>query len=459
MAGGGAGGTTRAAEEGSGAAAVVRAGTLRVNSLATGSAKRLKAGGAGGGRANNGNGDVDEILLLSSSSNPPPPPKIPERLAALAAAAARGASSRAANQSRAVILALLAERPLNFAALHASVISGLTAQNLTIPPRSAVEDAVKKVAVLRAPGKYFLLDEAKAEAEALLRDAEGSKEFREAATAAAAAAVAAASSGGALGLKVLTPPLQVPATNAHARRAIMKSGLAAEIADGLTDEDRDGGTTPDYSISEEGLVAPAATAVRPRSKPRQPPPTIAGGPAAAAAGRNNTAARYDTTAAMCEEGPVTERVAGDVDDSWMAFSEAAAASGGASDRRGGSSIIVGGGCLERELMCDDDFQRWSDEYNAHYDTYMGMHRALEANALEFRTLVERRDAAAAATGGGEGRGSSGSGAEVAALSRRVAEFRVVRLRRYGAMARVYRCLEGELRAIKQRVDEYASHCR
>jgi hypothetical protein len=47
-------------------------------------------------------------------------------------------------------------------------------------------------------------------------------------------------------------------------------------------------------------------------------------------------------------------------------------------------------------------------------------------------------------------------AKVAALSRRMAEFRVVRHARYGAMARVFDFLEAELSAIKKEVHEYAA---
>ena len=49
---------------------------------------------------------------------------------------------------------------------------GLTAANLTVPPRNGIEDAVKKVAAYRAPGRYFLLDVEKAEGGELLRAAE-----------------------------------------------------------------------------------------------------------------------------------------------------------------------------------------------------------------------------------------------------------------------------------------------
>ena len=62
---------------------------------------------------------------FSSAAAPSPgASKISDRLAALAAAAARSASGRAANQLRAVLLTLLCERPLTFAAIHAAAVSG-----------------------------------------------------------------------------------------------------------------------------------------------------------------------------------------------------------------------------------------------------------------------------------------------------------------------------------------------
>jgi hypothetical protein len=40
---------------------------------------------------------------------------------------------------------LLSERALTFAALHSAAAAGLAAANVSLPPRSAVEDAVKRV--------------------------------------------------------------------------------------------------------------------------------------------------------------------------------------------------------------------------------------------------------------------------------------------------------------------------
>jgi hypothetical protein len=269
----------------------------------------------------------------------------------------------------------------------------------------------------------------------LCRYTEVSKEVREAsASAAAAAAVLSnqALSNQNQGLKVLTPPLQVPATSAHAHRAMMKSGLGADFADGLTDDDREGGMTPDYSASPgAGAGATAAAAARPR-KLRQSPV-----PSGAAAGETAAKATAAKAAAAMLEGPVPPRVAGDVDDIWMAFHDAAAAAakggstgaggsdgcgdvrvcgrgggrGGVGSYIGGGGEGGGGGCPE--LTCDADFHRWSDEYNAHYGMYIAMHGALEANALEFRALMQRRDAAV--VGGGGGR-EVGSGAEVGLYS-------------------------------------------
>ena len=91
------------------------------------------------------------------------------RLASLAASAARQASGRAANQLRAATLVLLAERPLTFAALRAALTAGLTAANLPPPDRGAVEATVKKVAAIRAPGRYFLREPVRAEARELTR--------------------------------------------------------------------------------------------------------------------------------------------------------------------------------------------------------------------------------------------------------------------------------------------------
>jgi|AntAceMinimDraft_1070359.scaffolds.fasta_scaffold29922_2 hypothetical protein len=372
--------------------------------------------------------------------------------------------------------------------MHAPTLHcGLTAANVTVPPRAAVEDAVKKVASYRAPGRYHLLDAETGEGADLLRDAEASREMRLASAVAAAAVAAAAAVVLNQGLKVLTPPLQVPATSAHAHRAMIKRGFVGDFADGLTDEDREGGMTPDYSVA----VGTGATA-RP-CKPRQAlkPSGVAAGSSAAAG----------VPAAAGFAGPVPPRVAGDVDDSWMAYCGPAAAEaeavapreggGHGGDRASGSGGVAGGGfggdgsiliggeeCPE--LTCDAEFHSWSDEYTARYSTYIAMHGALEANALEFRTLMESRDAAVARDEGGgrPGRGRSGNiaggslggaaggigvaddssdvGVTVDTLSRRMSEFRVVRHRRYGPMSRVFDALEAELGAIKNRVNEYAA---
>ena len=171
--------------------------------------------------------------------------------------------------------------------------------------------------------------------------------------------------------------------------------------------------------------------------------------AAGAAGVIGTAA----AASLAFTAPVTPRVAGDVDDSWMTYREQAAAAddaggggGGGGAGGGGAGGGAGGGStLCPELRSDADFHRWRSEYHARYGTYIAMHGALEANALEFSELIDARDAAA-----------SRGGPEAAALSQRVAEFRVVRHARYGGMSAVFEWMELGLSAIKRRVNDYAA---
>ena len=101
-----------------------------------------------------------------------PPARVSERLAQLAGSAAKAASGRAANQLRAAALAILASRPLTFSAVHTAVSAGLASAGIAVPHRSVFEDALKKLATYRAPGKYHLLDAAKAEGAELLAAAE-----------------------------------------------------------------------------------------------------------------------------------------------------------------------------------------------------------------------------------------------------------------------------------------------
>ena len=96
-----------------------------------------------------------------------PPARVSERLAQLAGSAAKAASGRAATNcapprgdSRVA--------PLTFAATHTAVSAGLASAGIAVPHRSVFEDALKKLATYRAPGKYHLLDAAKAEGAELL---------------------------------------------------------------------------------------------------------------------------------------------------------------------------------------------------------------------------------------------------------------------------------------------------
>ena len=375
------------------------------------------------------------------------------------------------------------------------------------------------MATYRAPGRYYLSEANCAEGEELLRAAQAalplepvrglaaaSSSGRSASGGVAAASargggggggvagagpsgksargggvsgVAAAGCGGGLsppfGLSVLTPPLQVPAAGIHT----MTGGDIADL--------RSGGSTPDFPVHDAFVAAQhnfaldtaAAAAVAAVVAAAGAAAKAGGGTAEREVGAGATAgagtgarAGAGTTGAAGAAGvtgtaaaslaftaPVSPRVAGDVDDSWMAYREQAAA-----DDAGGGGA-GGGGTLCPELRCDADFHRWRSEYHARYGTYIAMHGALEANALEFRELTGARDAAAARGGNGGGYGGEGGaegvsggagGPEAAALSRRMAEFRVVRHVRYGGMAAVFEWMERELSAIKRRVNDYAA---
>jgi hypothetical protein len=169
------------------------------------------------------------------------------RLASLAASAARQASGRAANQLRAATLVLLAERPLTFAALRAALTAGLTAANLPPPDRGAVEATVKKVAAIRAPGRYFLREPVRAEARELTRLAD--RDARD---------------GDALLAAVRTPPLSAPPLPERPTKPIDET-----VAAGLTDdedsptpprEEEDAATEEANEDADDGFDAPAPRA-------------------------------------------------------------------------------------------------------------------------------------------------------------------------------------------------------
>ena len=160
-----------------------------------------------------------------------PPARVSERLAQLAGSAAKAASGRAANQLRAAALAILASRPLTFSAVHTAVSAGLASAGIAVPHRSVFEDALKKLATYRAPGKYHLLDAAKAEGADLLAAAERDVPDQ-----------------------VTTPPLRFPEPPASGvlvgspRRVVDEDVVA-----GLTDDDEE------LTRTREGLL-PAARA-------------------------------------------------------------------------------------------------------------------------------------------------------------------------------------------------------
>ena len=144
-----------------------------------------------------------------------PPARVSERLAQLAGSAAKAASGRAANQLRAAALAILASRPLTFSAVHTAVSSGLAFAGIAVPHRAVFEDAVKKLAAYRAPGKYHLLDATKAEGAALLAAAERDVPDQ-----------------------VTTPPLRFPEppSSDGARAPLV---VDEDVAAGLTDDDEE----------------------------------------------------------------------------------------------------------------------------------------------------------------------------------------------------------------------------
>ena len=96
------------------------------------------------------------------------------------------------------------------------------------------------------------------------------------------------------------------------------------------------------------------------------------------------------------------------------------------------------------VSSDAEFRRRRAAFNREYATYAKTHAALEANAREFAALREQRDTAVA-------RGE----ASAAGLTRRAAEFRVIRHERYAEMARVFEHLEAKLGAVKRALEAYA----
>lgn len=144
-----------------------------------------------------------------------PPARVSERLAQLAGSAAKAASGRAANQLRAAALAILASRPLTFSAVHTAVSAGLASAGIAVPHRSVFEDAVKKLAMYRAPGRYHLLDAAKAEGAELLAAAERDVPDQ-----------------------VTTPPLRFPEPPASTLNGPPRL-VDDDVAAGLTDDDEE----------------------------------------------------------------------------------------------------------------------------------------------------------------------------------------------------------------------------
>ena len=159
------------------------------------------------------------------------PQRVSERLAQLASSAAKAASGRAANQTRAAILTALASRPLSSAAVFAAVSGGLASAGLLTPHRTVFELEVKKLAALKSPGKYYLLEFVKTEARELLAAAE--KDVPDAVT---------------------TPPLCIPSLPTMFHMSRDGNGDKLELI-GLTDDEREepnGGRTGEISERASG---------------------------------------------------------------------------------------------------------------------------------------------------------------------------------------------------------------
>lgn len=265
-----------------------------------------------------------------------PPARVSERLAQLAGSAAKAASGRAANQLRAAALAILASRPLTFSAVHTAVSSGLASAGIAVPHRSVFEDAVKKLAMYRAPGKYHLLDAAKTEGAELLAAAERDVPDQ-----------------------VTTPPLRFPEPPALTRANGPPRLVDDDVAAGLTDDDEE--LWPDERV---------------------------GPPAARAAGDAARDGEWERAAEKCVERMhrlgVCETFG--VRPGKKANEKASPSSSSSSYRWA--------------IATDAAFREAKRVYQEHYATYMAMHAALESNAAEYasasrdsrRAFRERRGA-------------------------------------------------------------------
>jgi hypothetical protein len=265
-----------------------------------------------------------------------PPARVSERLAQLAGSAAKAASGRAANQLRAAALAILASRPLTFSAVHTAVSAGLASAGIAVPHRSVFEDALKKLATYRAPGKYHLLDAAKAEGAELLAAAERDVPDQ-----------------------VTTPPLRFPEPPALTRANGPPRLVDDDVAAGLTDDDEE--LWPDERV---------------------------GPPAARAAGDAARDGEWERAAEKCVERMhrlgVCETFG--VRPGKKAKEKASPSSSSSSYRWA--------------IATDAAFREAKRVYQEHYATYMAMHAALESNAAEYasasrdsrRAFRERRGA-------------------------------------------------------------------
>jgi hypothetical protein len=265
-----------------------------------------------------------------------PPARVSERLAQLAGSAAKAASGRAANQLRAAALAILASRPLTFSAVHTAVSSGLASAGIAVPHRGVFEDAVKKLAMYRAPGKYHLLDAAKTEGAELLAAAERDVPDQ-----------------------VTTPPLRFPEPPALTRANGPPRLVDDDVAAGLTDDDEE--LWPDERV---------------------------GPPAARAAGDAARDGEWERAAEKCVERMhrlgVCETFG--VRPGKKAKEKASPSSSSSSYRWA--------------IATDAAFREAKRVYQEHYATYMAMHAALESNAAEYasasrdsrRAFRERRGA-------------------------------------------------------------------
>jgi hypothetical protein len=265
-----------------------------------------------------------------------PPARVSERLAQLAGSAAKAASGRAANQLRAAALAILASRPLTFSAVHTAVSSGLASAGIAVPHRGVFEDAVKKLATYRAPGKYHLLDAAKTEGAELLAAAERDVPDQ-----------------------VTTPPLRFPEPPASTRANGPPRLVDDDVAAGLTDDDEE--LWPDERV---------------------------GPPAARAAGDAARDGEWERAAEKCVERMhrlgVCETFG--VRPGKKAKEKASPSSSSSSYRWA--------------IATDAAFREAKRVYQEHYATYMAMHAALESNAAEYasasrdsrRAFRERRGA-------------------------------------------------------------------